>query len=107
MLCLIWYLVSIWYFPGLEMCYACLCGIFVPSTERTGGAQVEGEAQTGGKFLRMKQLKARGWYFGGNWVLDFALGIDVSEPCLCLVQGRAAATFNTKIIAGMQFEFVK
>lgn len=33
-------------------------------------AQMEGQAQTGGRFIQMRQCKARCWYFGGNWVID-------------------------------------
>lgn len=39
------------------------------------------------------------WYFGGNWVFDFVLRIEVSEPCLFLAQHQSAANqinFSTK-----------
>ena len=31
------------------------------------------------------------WYFGGNWVFDFVLRIEVSELCLLLAQHQSAA----------------
>ncbi len=42
-------------------------------TLRAHGAQVEGKAQTGERFIEMRQRKESCWYFGEKWVLDFVI----------------------------------
>lgn len=54
-------------------------------------ARVRGEEQTGGRFIEMRQRKASCWYSGGNWVINFALRIDVLEPHLFLTQRHITA----------------
>lgn len=34
----------------------------------------------------MRQRKENCWYFGGNWLLDFALRIEIAELRLFLAQ---------------------
>ncbi len=58
---------------------------------RAHGAQVGGEAQTGGRFIQMRQRKASCWYFGEKSV--FAVRTDVSELRLFPArQSQSAAT---------------